>query len=237
MTLTSNYAIEATKLTKTYGEGHSAVYALRGVDVKIPKGQVTLITGPSGSGKTTLLLTLSGLLQPDQGEVIVGNKLIHQMSSKELQQFRLQHIGFVFQGFNLVPTLTALENVSIPALLQNHRQNEANQIAHEMLVKSQLPNRDAAYPAQLSGGEKQRVAIARALVTEPNIILCDEPTSALDKATGQAVMTLLTQMAHDENKTLIVVTHDNRIFHFADNLISMEDGKIIHHTSPQELES
>ena len=219
-------AVVCEQVTKIYGTGHSAVAALRGVSFEMRKGEVCLIAGPSGCGKTTLLSILGGLLAPTSGRVKVLDQPLHALDDAALQRFRQQLVGFVFQAFNLVPSLTAVENVAVPLLLQGLESEQALARAREALRAAQLQGRDAMRPAQLSGGEKQRVAIARALVTHPPLLLCDEPTSALDGPTGQAVMALIARRAHEAGQTAIVVTHDERIFHYADRLVHMEDGRI-----------
>ena len=220
-------AVSCRGVTKSYATGAAKVMALRGVDLEVRLGQLLMLVGPSGCGKTTLISVVAGILNHDEGECLVFQEDLRAMGQTQRTHFRGQNVGFVFQAFNLLPTLTALENVSIPLLLQGHLHAKAQFAAKEILANVGLEDRMFARPAQLSGGQQQRVAIARALVHQPRLIVCDEPTSALDADTGQKVMELLRSTALAEDRALIIVTHDNRIFNFADRIARMEDGRIV----------
>lgn len=183
--------------------------------------------GPSGSGKTTLISVISGILTQDEGECLVANINLNAMRNSEKTLYRGKHIGFVFQSFNLIPTLTCEENVTVPALLNGMDPIEAKKKAHDLLTQVGIPEKANALPSQLSGGQQQRVAIARSLIHNPELIVCDEPTSYLDHETGAKVMELLRSLLKDKKKTLIVVSHDNRIVKYADRIAYLEDGKIV----------
>lgn len=228
-------AVRCTGVTKTYGTGNARVVALRGIELDVRAGELLMLVGPSGCGKTTLISVIAGILDQDEGACQVFEHDWKQMSACDKTRYRGHHIGFVFQAFNLLPTLTAAENVAVPLLINGGGRREALQRAQEALARVGLEERAHAAPAQLSGGQQQRVAIARALVHDPKLIVCDEPTSALDHETGRQIMELLRQAAGNE-RALVVVTHDARIFEFADRIAKMNDGrieKIVH--SPAEL--
>jgi len=214
-------------VTKTYGSGATQVFALRGIDLKVRYGEMLMIVGPSGCGKTTLISIIAAILDQDQGQCEVLGQNIKAMDKTARVRFRGQSIGFVFQVFNLLPALTALDNVTIPLLLNGVPRKRAIDKAAELLSSVGLTERQDALPGQLSGGQQQRVAIARALVHNPKLIICDEPTSSLDHKAGHEVMALLRRMAQDPGRALVVVTHDNRILEFADRIAHMDDGKII----------
>jgi putative ABC transport system ATP-binding protein len=218
-------AVRCTGVTKAYGTGGAKVMALRGVELDVRTGELLMLVGPSGCGKTTLISVIAGILDPDAGSCRVFDHDWQQMSPHVKTRYRGQHIGFVFQAFNLLPTLTAAENVAVPLLINGGARREAIRRAREVLARVGLGERASAAPAQLSGGQQQRVAIARALVHDPELIVCDEPTSALDHETGHQVMELLRQAA-GKDRALIVVTHDARIFEFADRIAKMDDGRI-----------
>ncbi len=219
--------VECRAITRSYGEGEARVMALRGVDLEVTQGEVMMIVGPSGCGKTTLLSVISTLLEPDSGECrVFGEDVVH-LDERQKERFRLHRIGFVFQSFNLLPALSAVENVAIPLLLQGIPRRQALRHASEVLTEAGLSQRQQAAPGTLSGGQKQRVAIARALVHDPPLVICDEPTSALDHETGHRIMERLRRLAEEFHKTLIIVTHDNRIFDYADRIARMEDGHIL----------
>ena len=201
--------------------------ALRGVDLDVRCGELLMVVGPSGCGKTTLISLIAGILDQDSGECDVLGQELKTMGQSEKTRFRGHSIGFVFQLFNLLPALSALENVSVPLLINRIPRNEAEARAQEVLNAVNLGSRLDALPAKLSGGQQQRVAIARALVHNPKLIVCDEPTSNLDHETGRSVMELLRGTARSVDRALIVVTHDPRIFDFADRIAHMDDGKII----------
>jgi len=220
-------AIHCKNIVKAYGSGTSEVLALRGVDVDIYRGELMMIVGPSGCGKTTFISIISTMLSFDSGVCKVLGLDISKISKKERVLFRRENIGFVFQAFNLLPALTAQENVAVPLLVKGIKRKEAMERAVEALILVGLNKRHSALPAQMSGGEKQRVAIARAIVHRPKLIICDEPTSNLDHSTGLNVMRLLRSLSKELQTTVIVVTHDNRILDFADRIATMDDGKII----------
>ena len=219
--------IEAHGVTKTFGSGANAVHALRGIDLTVPAGEMLMLVGPSGCGKTTLISVLAGILNQDAGEVRVLGQDLKALGNNRRTAFRGQHLGFVFQAFHLLPALTARENAAIPLLILGTPRAQALAKAAELLERVGLGERLDARPNQLSGGQQQRVAIARALVHAPQVIVCDEPTSALDHSTGQSVMALLKEVALQEQRALVVVTHDSRIFSFADRIVRMDDGVIV----------
>lgn len=218
--------ISCQGLTKFYGEGATAVPALRGVDLDINAGELFMLVGPSGCGKTTLISILAAILDATEGRCQVLGNDIQRMTKAQKNHLRSIHIGFVFQAFNLLPSLTAAENVAVPLLIQGKPYRYAVDKAKTLLEKVGLGGREASLPAQLSGGQQQRVAIARSLVHDPKIIVCDEPTSALDHQTGQRVMELMQEMAREHSVTLVIVTHDNRIYRYADRIAEMDDGRI-----------
>jgi putative ABC transport system ATP-binding protein len=220
-------AVYCRAVTKSYVSGPTKVMALRGVDLEVRLGELLMLVGPSGCGKTTLISVVAGILDHDEGECRVFQEDLRAMGRNPKTLFRGRNVGFVFQAFNLLPTLTALENVSIPLLLLGLKKAEAQSRAQEMLTRVGLADRLQSLPAQLSGGQAQRVAIARALVHRPRLIVCDEPTSALDADTGHKVLEVFRETALAEDRALIIVTHDNRIFNFADRIARMEDGRII----------
>ena len=186
-----------------------------------------IIAGPSGSGKTTLISVIAGILDYEGGDCIVYGEHLNQMTEVEKLAFRAKNIGFVFQQFNLIPTLTVAENVAIPLIINGMERHEATEKATAILAKVGLENRANSSPRELSGGQQQRVAIARAIVHDPKMIVCDEPTSALDSVNGHNIMTILKDLSRNSDRALIVVTHDSRVFDFADRIAEMEDGKII----------
>jgi putative ABC transport system ATP-binding protein len=226
-------AIEVRSLTKTYSEGAAAARALDGVDLDVYAGDVTLLMGPSGSGKTTLVSIMGAILRPTSGTVKIAGRDITRLAERELPAVRLRHIGFVFQGFNLFPTLNAAENVELALKLKKVRGAEARQRARALLDDMLLSDKYGSFPADLSGGQKQRVAIARALAGEPDIVLADEPTAALDKDSGRAVMRMLRSLAHDQGRAVVIVTHDSRVLEYADRLVRIEDGRV---SGAEELE-
>jgi putative ABC transport system ATP-binding protein len=229
-------AIHVRSVIKTFGKGEAAVQALKGVDFDAREGELLMIVGPSGCGKTTLLSVIAGTLDFDSGEVDVFLQPLHSMSKRETTAFRGKNIGFIFQSFNLVPTLSVIENITVPLLINGVKRDEAEDRAAAMLEKVGLPKRGHERPTNLSGGQQQRVAIARALIHEPRLVICDEPTSALDKDNGQRVMGLLRSITKGTGRTVVVVTHDSRIFHFADRMTEMEDGRVQRvHESPAAM--
>lgn len=220
-------AVRCEGVTKSFGTGAAAVQALRGVDLEVRTGELLMLVGPSGCGKTTLISVIAGVLRRDGGACEVFGQDYLAITEQETTRFRGERIGFVFQAFNLIPTLTAAENVSAPLVIQGMSRKAAVAQAREMLRQVGFDERmQDSSPVDLSGGQQQRVAIARALVHQPNLIVCDEPTSALDSETGRKVMELMRELALATNRALIVVTHDARIFEFADRIARMEDGRI-----------
>ncbi|MES2707826.1 MAG: ABC transporter ATP-binding protein [Verrucomicrobiota bacterium] len=220
-------AVSARGITKSFGKGAAGTLALKGADFEAQLGELQLIVGPSGCGKTTLLSIIAGTLVPDAGEVRVLGQTLTEMRKGRVTDFRRRFIGFIFQQFNLIPTLNLIENASVPLLLNGAGRRAAEKAAGEMLDRVGLAGRGKHYPRQLSGGQQQRVAIARALVHDPRLIICDEPTSALDKETGHQVMELLQSVARQPDRSVIVVTHDPRVYEFADRIAAMEDGKVL----------
>ena len=219
-------AVICRGVTKDFGKGGTMVQALRGVDLEIRRGELTLLVGPSGCGKTTLISVIAGLLDPTNGEVHVLGEDLTRMSSGRKTRFRGPNIGFAFQQYNLLPALTAAENAAVPLLANGWSRHRAVAKAKEMIDKVGLSSRSHALPRELSGGEQQRVAIARSLVHEPRLLLCDEPTAALDGHTGQAVMELIRDVAVQPDRAVIVVTHDSRVFHFGHCIVHMLDGVV-----------
>jgi putative ABC transport system ATP-binding protein len=220
-------AVRCRGVTKAYGEGEASVMALRGIDLDVRRGELLMVVGPSGCGKTSLISIIAAILNQDSGECEVLGRDLRNMDKNERTKFRGETIGYVFQMFNLLPALTAVENVSVPLLINGASRREADRRAAEALEAVGLAERRNALPAQLSGGQQQRVAIARALVHDPKLIVCDEPTSNLDHMAGHNMMELLRSAAKSPDRALIVVTHDLRIFEFADRIAHMDDGKII----------
>jgi putative ABC transport system ATP-binding protein len=213
-------------VTKEFGEGESKVRALRGIDLEIPAGEMTLLVGPSGCGKTTLISIIAGLLNPTAGTVEALGASLTQLRNGQLVRFRGENIGFVFQQYNLLPALTAAENAAVPLLIAGRPRKEAVAKATQMLDAVGIGEKAKALPSELSGGQQQRVAIARALLREPRLLVCDEPTAALDAQSGQTVMELLRRVAVQPGRAVIVVTHDSRVYRFGDRIVYMVDGKI-----------
>lgn len=220
-------ALKAEHLSKWFGEGESKTYAVSDVSFEAYAGEILYIVGPSGSGKTTLLSMISGILQPNQGSVLIGDRDLWRLSSNELADFRLNKIGFVFQDFHLFPRLTTAENVAIPLILRRVNWAEAVETARQYLAVVGLKNKADLPPMKLSGGEQQRVAIARAIAAQPDILVFDEPTASLDGDTGRRILEFVKTEVLNPNRCIIIVTHDNRIFEFADAMMKMEDGKLI----------
>ncbi|OAI42247.1 hypothetical protein AYO40_01945 [Planctomycetaceae bacterium SCGC AG-212-D15] len=227
-------ALLARGVCKSFGGGRGtpAVPVLRGAGMGAAAGESVFLVGPSGSGKTTLLSVLGCILSPDEGSVQVLGRDVSQMTPAELTDFRRQHLGFIFQSFNLFPTLSALDNISLVLTMHGMSLRPARERAEKLLAQVGLTPRTHLRPGQLSGGECQRVAIARALANDPAIILADEPTAALDVQNGQSVMKLLTGLVRRRGATLVVVTHDSRIFPFADRILHLTDGRLTGAWSP-----
>jgi putative ABC transport system ATP-binding protein len=219
-------AISVRDVTKVYVEGTNRIQVLHGVDFEVEQGEVVLLMGPSGSGKTTLLSIMGCILRATSGSVQVAGQEVANLSERELPQIRLQHIGFVFQGFNLFPTLTVGENIELALDLKRIRGERAKQEARKLLDQVGLAAKYDSFPADLSGGQKQRVAIARALAGSPRVILADEPTAALDSHSGRNVMEMMRDLARKHGRGVVVVTHDSRVLEFGDRIVHMEDGRI-----------
>ncbi|WP_139555912.1 ABC transporter ATP-binding protein [Methylotetracoccus oryzae] len=226
MAADQDLAVSCRGLLKTYGTGEAMVTALQGVDLDVRQGELMMLVGPSGCGKTTLISVMAGILDQSEGDCrVFGQDLMHLRNHAKLA-FRARNIGFVFQAYNLLPTLTAAENVTVPLLINGVGRKEALKKAEQVLEQVGLGTRTRSLPSQLSGGQQQRVAIARAIIHEPRLIVCDEPTSALDHETGHKVMELLKGIAMGRDRTLVIVTHDARIFEFADRIAEMDDGRV-----------
>jgi putative ABC transport system ATP-binding protein len=234
--LPANVAVYCRNVVKAYGSGSARVVALRGIDLDVLRGELMMLVGPSGCGKTTLISVIAGILDQDEGDCRVLGEDLLAMGAGRKTQFRGRNIGFVFQAFNLLPTLTSSENTAVPLLINGMSRSKALAKAKEMLARVGLGDRGNSLPSQLSGGQQQRVAIARALVHDPKIIVCDEPTSSLDHETGIKVMDLLREVALGDGRSLVIVTHDARIFSYADRIAQMDDGRIVRVvSSAQEL--
>lgn len=219
--------LEIKNLSKVYGSGHTQVKAVDDISLEINDGEIVLVMGPSGSGKTTFLTMIGALLKPSSGEIMFKEKNLAQMSEHDLPKFRLQNLGFVFQSFNLLSSLTAIENVAVPLIAAGIKKKEAFTKAKDSLEKLDLGQRLNNLPRDLSGGEKQRVSIARALVNDPKIILADEPTANLDSEIGHEVMKLFCSIGCEQRKTVIIVSHDERIKDVAHRVLYIEDGKLV----------
>lgn len=224
--MTQPAVLKATNLSKTFGSGESAVYAVSDVSLEVPPGELILIKGPSGSGKTTLLSILGGLMRPDTGTVELAGKQITGLGEGALAEMRARSIGFVFQAYNLLGALTVEENILFPARLVPGNYAKAKQQSGDLIERLGLAHRAKARPHQLSGGEKQRVAVARALINDPPLILADEPTGNLDSERGSEVAMLLHDIAREDKRAVVIVTHDQRIEDIADRVLWLEDGKI-----------
>jgi putative ABC transport system ATP-binding protein len=219
--------VDVRAVEKSFGEGSGRLHVLKQVNLQARTGEITMLVGPSGCGKTTLLSAIAGTLRVESGELNVLGNSLQKMSGHALTRFRAKSIGFIFQQFNLIPTLTVAENVGIPLLIQGVSSGKALTRSREILEKVGLGPRWKERPNKLSGGEQQRVAIARALVHEPPLVICDEPTAALDAQNGEIVLDLFRQVARSPDRAVIIVTHDNRIFSYADRIARMDDGEIV----------
>jgi putative ABC transport system ATP-binding protein len=232
-------AISVRDVSKTYAEGAASVRALESANMRVESGEVVLLMGPSGSGKTTLLSIMGCILRPTSGEVRINDRVVSSLKERDLPAVRLKHIGFIFQGFNLFPTLTARENVEltldVKGINRGTNRRAARRRADELIERVGLSDRGHAFPADLSGGQKQRVAIARALAGDPEIILADEPTAALDAESGRSITGLLRDLARDKGRSVIVVTHDARLEEFADRIVHIEDGRTETEETEQEI--
>jgi len=223
----SKLIVSCKDIVKTFNSGKSEVEALRGISLDVYENELLMLVGPSGCGKTTFVSVITALLSFNSGSCKLFGEEISDMNDEEKTAFRGENIGFVFQSFNLLPSLSALENVALPLTIANVTREVALKRAKEMLKAVDLGEKIDIKPNNLSGGQQQKIAIARALVHEPKLIICDEPTSSLDHKSGQTVMELLTNITKQRGATMIVVTHDNRIYKYADRIVNMEDGKIV----------
>lgn len=222
-------AIKIRRVTKNFSEGSAKTLALAGVDMSVNTGEMVLMMGPSGSGKTTLLSIMGCILRPTSGQVLIHGKDVTALQERNLPAVRLRHIGFVFQGFNLFPTLTACENVELTLKLKGWRGHSVKDEARRLLGLVGLEAKCDAFPSDISGGQKQRVAIARAVAGGPEILLADEPTAALDTHSGKTVVEMMRKLAQSEGKAVVIVTHDPRMAEHADRVVHLEDGRITDH--------
>ena len=220
-------AIQLTNVSKVYGQSKNEVRALDSVSLTVPAGSFTAIMGSSGSGKSTLLHLVAGLATPTSGDVILFDQHISQMNDDALTRFRRRHVGLIFQNFNLLPTMSALENVCLPELIDGKRMRDIEPKAKQLLELVNLTQRSDHRPDQLSGGQQQRVAIARALINDAPLILADEPTGNLDSKTGESVLILMRELVKEHQRTIVMVTHDPKAAAYADRVITLSDGKII----------
>jgi putative ABC transport system ATP-binding protein len=221
-------AISVSGVTRDFEAGGQVLRVLHGIDLDVTAGQLTYLVGESGSGKTTLISIIAGILYPTEGCVRVFGTDIYALNDRKLVEFRLNTIGFIFQQYNLIPTIDAASNAAVPLIAQGMDRREATDRAREMLNRLNIGDQAHKLPNQLSGGQMQRVAIARALVHKPKLVVCDEPTAALDAKSGRRVMDLLREVAVASDRSVIIVTHDNRIFDLADRILVMEDGRLTH---------
>ncbi|TCJ41419.1 ABC transporter ATP-binding protein [Parafrankia sp. BMG5.11] len=221
-------AISTRGVTRDFKAGQQTITVLHGIDLDVRAGELTYLVGESGSGKTTLISIMCGILWPTLGEVKVFGTDIYGLSDTALVEFRLNNIGFIFQQYNLIPSIDAASNAAVPLIAQGMGRSEARARAVAMMDKLNIGDQAAKLPSQLSGGQQQRVAIARALVHQPRLVVCDEPTAALDAASGRLVMDLLREVAVAPDRACIIVTHDNRIFDLADRILVLEDGRVTH---------
>ncbi|MEW6544677.1 MAG: ABC transporter ATP-binding protein [Nitrospirota bacterium] len=220
-------AVKVRGVIKSFGTGDAKVAVLRGVNLEVQLGELLLLVGESGGGKTTLLSVIAGILDIDEGELDVLGVPLHRLSGARKTRYRGETMGFVFQQFNLLPALTAAENVAVPLLIHGTPRGKALSRARAMLDRVDLGDRTEFQPANLSVGQQQRVAIARALVSEPRLLICDEPTAALDGENGQKVMAILRDVGRSPERAVIVVTHDSRVFHYGDRIAVLTDGRIV----------
>lgn len=219
-------AVKCKDIKKFYGQGEDRTAALRGVNLEIFEKKLTLLVGPSGSGKTTLMSIIQTILTPDEGDLFILGHHMNKMNELEKAHFRNENIGVVFQALYLIPTLTVLENVTLPLIIKGENENKAKKKGSRILEQLHIGEKIHSPPTQLSRGQQQRVAIARALINDSKIILCDEPTSALDQEHGFACMSILRDLVVSDHRTVLVITHDHRIFPFADHIINLNDGLI-----------
>lgn len=229
-------AIHVRNVSRDFTAGQDTIRVLHNIELDIRSGELTYLVGESGSGKTTLISIIAGILWPTEGDVQVFGQNIYDLTDTQLVKFRLANIGFIFQQYNLIPTIDAAANAAVPLLARGMKIAEAREHAREMLGRLRIADQADKLPSQLSGGQQQRVAIARALIHEPRLVVCDEPTAALDARSGRRVMDLLREVAVAEGRSVIIVTHDTRIFDLADRILVLEDGRITHDGTemPQE---
>ena len=237
MSARNHLAVDCRDVLKEFGTSDTRVQVLHGVNFAARQGELTFLVGPSGCGKTTLISVIAGLLDSNGGDVELFGENIERLPGNERIRFRRKNLGFVYQQYNLLPALTAAENAAVPLLAAGVPRRKAVEKAKDLLVKLGLESRINAVPAKLSGGEQQRVTLARALVHEPRLILCDEPTAALDHKTGETVMGLLASNAVSPDRAVIVVTHDSRVFHYADSIAHMDDGRIVKTERQRRIEA
>lgn len=226
-------SITISNISKDFPVGDDSIRVLHGVSADIRKGELTMLVGPSGCGKTTLISIISGILSSTEGEIVLEGQPLSHMSDTKKVLFRRTNIGFIFQQYNLLPALTAAENAAMPLLAAGVAESEAVARARKILEQIGMQDQTEKLPRQLSGGQQQRVAIARALIHNPKLIVCDEPTAALDAKTGHAVMEILRDIASNADRTVLIVSHDNRVYHFADRILEMSDGRLIGDYTPQ----
>ncbi|MGA3114002.1 MAG: ABC transporter ATP-binding protein [Syntrophobacteraceae bacterium] len=229
-------AVKATELEKSFGEGEAKTWAIRGISFEAYFGEMLYFVGPSGSGKTTLLSMISGILKPDSGGVVVEGKDIWRLSTNEIADFRLNKVGFVFQDYHLFPKLSTMENVAIPLIFKKLDWEWSMKTAVKFLDVVGLADKASLLPNKLSGGEQQRVAIARAIVGSPDILIFDEPTASLDGTTGRKIIEFVKNNFLNDTRSILIVTHDSRIYEFADRIIALEDGRIVKIMSGGEIE-
>lgn len=233
----SEIAVRCEGIDKSFRAGETKIRVLRGTSFHAERGKMNFLVGPSGCGKTTLISVIGAILSCEGGELEVLGRDLRHMSNGKLADFRLNNLGFIFQQFNLLPALNAEENASLPLVARGESNAKAEKAARELLERLGLEGQTRKMPSQLSGGQQQRVAIARALVHEPKLLICDEPTASLDAASGHTVMELLRDVALEGDRSVIVVTHDNRIFEFADRISHMADGQITEVETPESGEN
>jgi putative ABC transport system ATP-binding protein len=223
--------LEAKNISKNFGRGHTEVRAVASANLSLQGGELTLLMGPSGSGKTTLLSILGCMLKPSKGTLKICGDSAEKAGPEQLAEIRRSHIGFIFQSYHLFPTLTATENIRLALDIRGQNGGRATAKSQRLLEKVGLARKGASFPREMSGGEQQRVAIARAIVADPSVILADEPTAALDTNNGRSVMEILSGLAKDKNRAVLVVSHDSRVIPFADRIIHIEDG-VLKNESP-----
>lgn len=219
-------AVQCHSITKSFKTDSTETTALREINLEVEKGEFIIIVGPSGCGKTTLISIIAGILKQNSGKCLIEGHSYEDMSPDNMMEFRAKHIGFVFQSFNLIPTLSVAQNTAIPLIINGMNYDEAIVQAEEVLIQVKLGDKSRSYPNRLSGGQQQRVAIARSLVHKPSLLICDEPTSALDYVIGSKILEIIRDINRKEKTTVVVVTHDSRIFQYADRIAYMDDGRI-----------